>query len=225
MATELVDGCWWLDLGSVNAFLVVDDGVPTLVDAGTPRDVDAIRSDLAAVGVDLADVERVLVTHYDVDHVGTLSALETETEATVYAADPDAAILTGDRSPPLRNLKGVFQRVTGPFVSRPDLPVETVTDGDGVGSFRVYGTPGHTPGHVAYVSESLGVGFLGDLVVEDDGHLSPSPWYLSYDTDAVADSVRDLAERAPPFSVLGMGHGQPLDEGGDDAVDRLADVV
>jgi len=224
MATELADRCWWLDLGSVNAFLVEDD-VLTLIDAGTPRDVTAMEEGIAEAGFDPDDVERVLLTHYDVDHVGTLSDLTDESDATVYAGVPDATILTGEASPSLLSLKGFIQRVTGPFVDRPDVPVERVADGDVVGSFTVYETPGHTAGHVAYVSERLGLGFVGDLVVEDDGRLSASPWYLSENHAAVADSVRDLAERAPQFDVLGMGHGHPLDADGHDAIDRLADTL
>ncbi len=224
MATELAEGCWWLDLGSVNAFLV-DDDVLTLIDAGTPRDVTAIEDGIAEAGSDPGDVERVLVTHYDVDHVGAISDLAAESDATVYASDPDAALLTGDRSPSLFSRKGFVQRVTAPFVDRPDVPVERVADGDEVGSFTVYETPGHTAGHVAYISESLGMGFVGDLVVEDDGRLSPSPWYLCENHAAVADSVRDLAERAPPFEVLAMGHGHPLNADGHDAVVRLADTL
>jgi len=221
MATELADGCWRLDLGNVNAFLFEDE-VPTLVDAGTPWDETSIRDALAETGVGVDSVERILLTHYDLDHVGALGGLATAMDATVYAGDPDAAMLTGDRSPPLSNLKGVFQRITDSFVTRPALPVETVGEGDRIGSFVAFETPGHTPGHVAYVSETLDVSLLGDLVTEDDGRLSTSPWYLSYDPDVVRDSVRRLAERAPPFDVLCMGHGDPIVGGGSDALEDLA---
>lgn len=221
MATELVTGCWWLDLGSVNAYLI-EDGVPTLVDAGTPWDETAIRDDLAETGTAVSDVGRVLLTHYDVDHVGTLGALAGEMDATVYAGAADAAMLAGERSPSATNAKGLLQRVTGPFVEAPHLHVETVADGDRIGSFTAYETPGHTPGHLAYVSETLGIGVLGDLVVEDDGDLSASPWFLSYDSDAVRASIRRLAAEAPPFEVLCLGHGEPMAEGGSDALRNLA---
>ena len=221
MATELADGVWRFELRGVSAYLV-DDDVPTLVDAGTPWDEAAIREGLAEVGVDVADVGRVLLTHYDIDHVGTLAALTPELDATVYTGAFDAAILRGERSPPWRNHKGALQRLGGLFTTPPDLDVEAVADGEGLGSFTAYHTPGHTPGHVAYVSEELGVALLGDLVSESDGALEPSEWLISYDTDAVLDSIRALAERAPPFDVACVGHGNPLASGGDDALDALA---
>jgi len=221
MPTELADGVWRFELRGVSAYLV-DDDVPTLVDAGTPWDEAAIREGLAEAGVDVADVGRVLLTHYDLDHVGALAALTPELDATVYTGAFDAAILRGERSPPLRNHKGAFQRLAGLFTTHPGLEVESVADGQELGSFTAYHTPGHTPGHVAYVSESLGVALLGDLVSASDGTLEPSEWFISYDTDAVLKSIRDLAARAPPFEVACVGHGDPLTSGGSDALAALA---
>ena len=222
MATELADGVWQFELRGVSAYLV-DDDVPTLVDAGTPWDEAAIREGFADAGVDVADVGRVLLTHYDLDHVGTLAALTPALDATVYAGAFDAALLRGERSPPLRNHKGAIQRFAGLFTTLPDLDSKAVADGEEIGSFTAYHTPGHTPGHVAYVSEELGVALLGDLVAESDGAFGPSEWIVSYDTDAVLDSIRDLADRAPPFAVACVGHGDPLASGGRDALDALAD--
>ncbi|WP_280585220.1 MBL fold metallo-hydrolase [Halorubrum sp. Boch-26] len=221
MATELADGVWRFELRGVSAYLV-DDDVPTLVDAGTPWDEATVRDGLAAAGVDLADIGRVLLTHYDLDHVGTLAALTPELDATVYTGAFDAAILRGERSPPLRNHKGAFQRLAGVFTTLPDLEVKAVSDGERLGSFTAYHTPGHTPGHVAYVSKEVGVALLGDLVSESDGVLDPSEWLISYDTDAVLESIRDLSDRAPPFEVACVGHGDPLTSRGSEALAALA---
>ncbi|MFB6252902.1 MAG: MBL fold metallo-hydrolase [Halobellus sp.] len=224
MATELGDGVWHFELRGVSAFLVFDD-VPTLVDAGTPWDENALREHLAEIGLKADDIERILLTHYDLDHVGTLDALATDVDATVHTGPYDAEILTGQRSPPLSNHKGAFQRVTGLVTSLPSLEIEPIDDGDTIGSFTAYHTPGHTPGHVAYVSSDLDVGLLGDLVTESGGALSPSEWVMSYDTGTVSESIRQLADRAPPFEVACMGHGSPLVSGGSDALDALAERV
>ena len=221
MATEIADGVWRFDCRGVNAYLVFDD-VPTLVDAGTPWDETAIRRGLDEAGVEVADIGRVLLTHYDLDHVGTLAALAPDLDAPVRAYGFDAQLLRGARSPPLRTHKGLIQRLGGLVTDRPDLDVVGVRDGERVGSYTAYQTPGHTPGHVAYVSEELGVGLLGDLVSESDGDLKPSGWLISYDTDEVATSVRGLADRAPTFEVACVGHGEPLAAGGSEALAALA---
>jgi glyoxylase-like metal-dependent hydrolase (beta-lactamase superfamily II) len=46
-----------------------------------------------------------LLTHYDLDHVGALAALEAALDAPVYAGAFDGWVLTGQESPPLTNHK------------------------------------------------------------------------------------------------------------------------
>jgi len=221
MATELTEKVWQFELRGVNAYLVKGD-VPTLVDAGTPWDETALRDGLDAAGVAVGDLGRVLLTHYDLDHVGTLAALTPELDAPIYAGAFDADLLTNRRSPSVTNHKGAFQWLVGVFITHPDLQVKTVEDGETIGSFTAYHTPGHTPGHVAYVSPALDVGLLGDLVSESDGALDASGWAMSYDTGDVRESIVRLAERAPSFEVACMGHGSPLTTGGSDALTALA---
>lgn len=198
---------WQLDLCGVNAYLVDDGGILTLVDTGTPWGSSTLAHEVEQTGHTLADIDRVLLTHYDIDHVGGLGELEHDVP--VYLGMPDRGYLTGGQRPPLSVPKSVLHRIVGPFLRDRDHPIETVEDGDEIGSFRAYHTPGHTPGHIAYLSESLSIGFLGDLVIERKGELVPSPWYLSYDAEQVADSIHDLADRQPPIETLGMGHGVP----------------
>ncbi|MFB6159665.1 MAG: MBL fold metallo-hydrolase [Haloferacaceae archaeon] len=224
MVTELRDGVWRLACRGVNAYLVApgDESGPTLVDAGTPWDADTVRTAVARVGFELEDVERVLLTHYDLDHVGALADLARRgLDAPVHAADPDAGQLAGRLEAPLSNHKGLLQRALAALVERPDLPVERVADGESIDGFDAYHTPGHTPGHVAYVHDDLAAGFVGDLVVEREGRLRASPWYLSYDADAVLASVESLADRAPAFEALCMGHGTPITANGSVVLARL----
>ncbi len=198
---------WQLDLIGVNAFLVAD-GTVTLVDTGTPWGVSRLVREIERTGHAVSDIDRVLLTHYDIDHVGGLGGLDLDVP--VYLGMPDRGFLTGRERPSLSTPKGVLHRVVGPFLRDRDRVIETVEDGDEIGSFTAYHTPGHTPGHMAYLSESLSIGFLGDLVIERKGELVPSPWYLSYDADQVADSIHDLADRQPPVETVGVGHGVPF---------------
>lgn len=209
MLVHLRADVWQIECSGVNAYLV-DDDVLTLVDAGTPLDAGTIRTAVHEAGHEVADIGRILVTHYDVDHVGTLAALADESGATVHMGAADAPFLMGKERPPGLTLKGATQRVTGPALDRPDRDPVLMADGDEVGSFVAYHTPGHTPGHTAYVSDELDAAFVGDLVRETDGKLVPSPWYISYDTESVRESIHDLADRAPAVDVLAMGHGTPF---------------
>lgn len=211
------------DLRGVNAYLVDDGGTLTLVDAGTPLDADRMRAMLDRAGLSPADVERVLLTHYDVDHAGTLDSLELSDDAPIYVAEPDAAYLRGEVVPLLTNAKGVLQRLTAPFVGVPDNEVRLLADGDSVGGFDVYLTPGHTPGHACYHHDDHEAAFLGDLVRESGGALELLPRFMNYDTHQNAESVREFVERVPPFEAACVGHGHPLPRDGYGALRRLAD--
>jgi glyoxylase-like metal-dependent hydrolase (beta-lactamase superfamily II) len=212
-----------LELRGVNAYLVDDDGALTLVDAGTPWDAARVRGMLDRAGLSAADVDRVLLTHYDLDHVGTLASLRLDPTVPIYAADPDASYLADTESPPLSNHKGVLQRLLGRFVESPENEIRRVSDGDEVGGFEAYRTPGHTPGHVAYHHGGHETALLGDLVRERDGALEASPGVICYDGEQNAASVREFADRVPPFEVACVGHGDPLRSDGYGALRRLTD--
>jgi glyoxylase-like metal-dependent hydrolase (beta-lactamase superfamily II) len=222
MVRRLADGVWLLPLRVSNAYLV-DDGELTLIDAGLPWDADRLRRELGVLGHDVGDVDRILLTHYDLDHVGALRRLPFD--APVYAREPDASYLDGTRRPPLSSHRGVFHRLGGLLLTPPNLEVVRVDDGETVGSFTVHATPGHTEGHAAFVSTDRDVGALGDLVRERDGTLRASPWRLSYDTDAVEASIARLAEEAGAFSVAAVGHGEPPTENGSALLSKLAGRV
>lgn len=220
MTDELrTDRVYRLDLGNVNAYLV-DDGDVTLIDAGMPNATGDVRAELAGAGYDEGDVDRVLVTHFDVDHVGTLAHLEFD--GPIYAVEPDASFLEGTRKSPLSNHKGLLQRVADLWLTRPSVEVRRLADEESLDGFTAYHTPGHTPGHAVYFHEDLGVGFLGDLVREEDGRLATPGWFICYSTTENARSVRDLAARDLPIDVVAMGHGQPIVGDGAAALADLA---
>ncbi|WP_435361156.1 MBL fold metallo-hydrolase [Haloarchaeobius sp. DFWS5] len=224
MTTRLADGVWQIPCRGVSVYLVEDGDDLTLVDAGTPWDAAKIESGVRDAGYTLSDIDRCLCTHYDMDHVGAYAKLQPDLRAPIVAGEHTAAVLRGDRKPDAAGAKGFLTRhVSRRLVTLPDLPVESVADGDRAGSFVAFSTPGHTPGHTAFVSPDLGVALLGDLVSgDDDGTLGRVPRFFDADRDQSAASIRDLAERAPEFEIACMGHGSPLRDMGAEQLRRLA---
>ncbi|SEW07786.1 MBL fold metallo-hydrolase [Halobacterium jilantaiense] len=225
MTAQLPPGVTHVDCSTLdmpNAY-VVDDGETTLVDAGWPGDESTVRDGLRAADVEPGDVDRVLLTHSDADHVGTLARLTPELDAPVYVHEREVPYVAGDRLPPwtARNVVGALHRLYYRRLDLPDLPIRAVADGDTIGGFHAYHTPGHTPGHVAYVHEALSVAFLGDLVYGLGDRLKPTGWLTSHDAARVEDSVRTLCRRAPDFEYACPGHGPPLADGSN----RLADAL
>ena len=224
MLTELRDGVWWLDCTGVNAYLVEDGDGLTLVDAGTPFDAARIEAGIDQAGFARADVERILVTHYDIDHVGAAAKLAVD--APIYVGRGDVAYATGEERPPLDGSKTLIQLLSGLFVRNlPEDRVRPVDDGDRIGDFTAVHTPGHTPGHTVYLHEDREAAFLGDAVMERNGSLQPSPWVLSYDTGEVERSLRDLATRAGDFEVAAMGHGLPFGRRGSERLQEALEKL
>ena len=214
MVTRLGESVWWVDLLGTNAYVVDDEGVLTLVDAGLPWSGRTIGAALSTVGDAIGDVERVLITHYDIDHVGCLGHLDA-LDATVYVGRDDAPFFLRERRPALSSQKGLFQRAVDWWRALPDLPVERVDDGDTIGSFTAYHAPGHTSGHTVYASEVHSAAFLGDLVVESGGEFAPAPRFLCQDYEQNLETIREVTARLPPFEIAAQGHGIPFVEGGD----------
>lgn len=197
-----------IDLRGTNAYFA--DG--TLIDAGWTWSASSVRAALNGSGHSLVDVEDVLVTHYDLDHVGGLARLaRAGLDASVYAAEPDASYIVGNEKPPLLNRKGAFQRAVGVGIRPPELPVERVEEGDTVSGFEVYETPGHTPGHVSYLGE--GAAFVGDTFRENGGAVEEMPSYMSYDTEEARESARKLADVLDGETAY-VGHGEPVENAG-----------
>lgn len=217
MATQLASGLWHVDcrtLDRPNVYVVEFGGDRTLVDAGWPADAATVREGLAAAGVDPETIDRVLVTHYDADHVGGLSRLTPALDAPVFVHWADRPYVAGDRLPPwtgrpVEPLHRLYYR----RLSLPDLTVEPVRDGDRIGGFRACHTPGHTPGHTVFVHEGVDAAFLGDLTHATGDSLRPSGRLTSYDRAAVAESIETLLSRGVEFEHACPGHGPPLTDG------------
>lgn len=227
MAKRLARDVYLLELGwrepaKSNAYLV-DDGALTLVDAGFPV-ASHLEREFDAVGVTAADVDRVLVTHYDFDHVGGLARLPAEFDAPVYVGEADLDIITGRTTPPMLHHKGLLHRGLRTVFRLPDsLSFRPVADGDRVGGFTAYHTPGHNPGHTVYVHEDHSAAMLGDLVWEDGGEFTVPIRLDSYDVRELRASIRRLVDEGPSFDLGCVAHGDPLSEGGSEALRALAD--
>lgn len=230
MAEELAPGVYLLSLGwpaplGGNAFLL-DDGEVTLIDAGLPMNLKSLVGQISAVGYSVDMIDRVLITHYDIDHIGGLARLVPELDAPVYLGAQDYALLTGAWDPPLLHHKGLFHRGLRFLYRVPkSLSYYPLSDNEEVGEFRVLHTPGHNPGHVIYHHSGKETVFFGDLIWESNDDLTPPVWLDSYDMDQLYESIEKVAGSLGSFEVACMAHGSPIRANGSERFRVLARSV
>lgn len=172
----------------------------TLVDTGLPGHVDAITAGLAEAGVGLEHLKRIVLTHQDIDHVGSLHELARASGARVLAHEVETPFIDGSRAPRFATpemlaarpeMRPIAERV------RPTPVDERLQDGtrlDVGGGVRVVFTPGHTVGHICLYLERGRILIAGDALTADAGRLQgPNPSATS-DMATASRSVRKLAD-------------------------------
>lgn len=226
MARRLADGLWLLDLGLVppfatNCYLVDDGEAVTLIDAGLLINYPSLATELDRAGYERADIDRVLFTHYDIDHVGGARALR-DHGVPMYMGERDVDLVTGAWDPNLVHHKGLFHRIARRLFPLAGHDLRPIADGETVGNFTAHHTPGHNPGHTVYTHEGLDAAFLGDLVWATDGEFTTPFWLDSYEMRAVRESAYAFA-RDHEFERGLAAHGEPVLTGAGDHLRAVTD--
>lgn len=193
----------------VNCYLVEEETELTLIDAALPFSVKGILQAAEQLG---KPITRIVLTHAHEDHIGALDALKEQLpEAKVYISRRDSKLLAGNKEleagEPNTKIKG---GVPKSVKTRADILLE---DGDRVGSLKAIATPGHTPGHMAFMDERSGALIAGDSLVTRGGIAVtgtfklwfPFPAFATWNKAAALESAQKLRKLSP--TLLAVGHG------------------
>jgi glyoxylase-like metal-dependent hydrolase (beta-lactamase superfamily II) len=185
--------CFQLGPLQTNCYVVrADRGAPAAAVIDPGGDAADLRLDLARLGTSCA---AILITHGHFDHLGGVADLAegTGAEVSMPAGERDLLERYGEYAPvgtpgraytPERLLEG------GETIDVADL------------SFECVAIPGHSPAHVAFYTD--GHLFSGDLIFAGSVGRTDLP---GADWDTLLDSVRTLADRYQPETLVHPGHG------------------
>jgi glyoxylase-like metal-dependent hydrolase (beta-lactamase superfamily II) len=198
-------------LGFVNAYLVHENDGLTVIDTMIGRSDGKIVAAAEARG---APIVRILLTHAHADHIGSLDALkERLPEAEVIISTRDARLLAKDMSLDSDEPK---DKLRGGYPGAETKPDRTVGPGDRIGSLEVIPTPGHTPGHVAFLDSRDRTVYCGDVYstiggVATSAKLNPRfPLVLfTWHRPTELESARALRALEP--ARLAPGHGKVVE--------------
>ncbi|WP_157418109.1 MULTISPECIES: MBL fold metallo-hydrolase [Bacillus cereus group] len=151
----------------IHPILLWDDEMAVLIDTGFPGQIKDIQVEMEKVGVSFDKLKVVILTHQDIDHIGSLPELlqRCRSNIKVYAHELDKPYIEGD----LPLLKD------GNIENRPKGKVsDTVIDGQELpycGGILILHTPGHTPGHISLYLKKSKILIAGDSMYSVNGML------------------------------------------------------
>ncbi|MXR20041.1 MBL fold metallo-hydrolase [Halobacterium bonnevillei] len=185
-----------------------------LFDVGGPGDADALEAALEADGFAYDDVDKIILTHHDYDHLGCLEAVHDRADAEVVAHERAAPYVTAD----VRMLKRPEEPYGG-------VPVDIeLTGGERfhthAGPVRAIFTPGHAPGHLVYHFEDANVLVAGDLLRADGEFLGGPKRSVTPDLATSRDAIGSLVDL--DVEQIVCFHGGPIEATGDD-IQRVYD--
>jgi hydroxyacylglutathione hydrolase len=179
------ENCYVVRLAGGGEAVVVDPGWP-----GTWPDLQRALGD--------ASCAAILITHGDVDHVAGVAEVARATGAPVHIAaeESDRLERINDLFP--AGLEGVTLE---PY--EPDVRLHGNEEFELAGiRFETLLVPGHTEAHLAYATD--GCLFSGDVLFAGSVGRVDRP---NGDWETLLASIRQLAERFPPETVVYPGHG------------------
>jgi glyoxylase-like metal-dependent hydrolase (beta-lactamase superfamily II) len=244
---EIAPGVFVMEVGRgfqrSNVCFVRSGTAWVLVDAASRGAGPLLRRTAAALFGPEARPAAILLTHDHPDHTGDARELARGWDCPVYVhpaelpltdirdlatveryANPldRRLILPLLRRMPPRRVREMFERESLAGVVRALDPAAGVP---GLPDWTCLPTPGHTPGHVAFLRPADRVLISGDALLTADLNslpgtlrwilhlnrpvLSSPPWYSTFDRRAAEESRRVLAAVKP--LVLAPGHGMVVD--------------
>ena len=215
----------------VNFYLIANDDNLTVIDVAlSAADVDKLAAGLKTRGWTLDNVQRILITHAHMDHVGGLAELQKRCpDAQTYAHQRAAPVLRGEEQIEFADpatLRG-FSRLIRRFlkgIKEPYRVEKELQDGDTLDEvlpgLQVVHLPGHSYGHTGFWWPGKHVLIGGDVMMHYPWGLrmplrAPSP-----DWQEAKRSIHKVAEMG--VDVLCLGHGKPILSGADAKIKKLS---
>lgn len=220
-----------MDLGGQTSQLhlsLIVDGANghALVDTGLPGQERGISDAIAGAGASVSDIGRIVLTHQDIDHVGSCYALSRESGASVLAHDEDAPYIDGRQRQIKLSPEALEDRpqMRKAYESLQTTPLDGFLRDeerlDLAGGVLVIFTPGHTPGHISLYLERSATLIAGDALTAENGRLNgPNP-QATPDMETAQQSVQKLAELN--VQTIVCYHGGLVTEDAEAQLRRLA---
>ncbi len=201
-------------LSMVNCYLLKTGESCILIDSGFPWERGALRKALERAECKPGDLQIILITHADFDHVGNCAWLRKKYAAPVAMHRAEVAVV--ERGSMFLNRKHQPHPLSRALINfagllffrrfKPDLLVD---EGDRLGRYgldaQIFHIPGHSIGSIGVLTSDGGF-FCGDLLTTKDG--KPVRGALVDDAHEMEASITRL--KGLDVKKVYPGHGRPF---------------
>ncbi|TGE30950.1 MBL fold metallo-hydrolase [Desulfosporosinus sp. Sb-LF] len=216
---KIANGIYMLEISAnimgtpsvINPTLIWDNDTVILIDTGFPGQLPQIREAIEKAGVSFDKLNMVILTHQDIDHVGSLSSIlkELPNGVEVLAHKEERAYIQGEKLPvkvaqleahlnslPIE-MKTIYEKMKAFYENNKFCVDKTISDGEELpycGGITVIYTPGHTPGHICLYLKYCKTLIAGDILQIDGGILIHAPQSTNFDIDLSIISLKKLMQ-------------------------------
>ncbi|KOR85973.1 metal-dependent hydrolase [Bacillus sp. FJAT-22058] len=195
---------------NINPSLIISKSELTLVDTGYPNFLPFIENEISKNGYDLKNLKNIIITHYDIDHIGSLYDFkEKYPHINMIASEVESKYISGEmkserlvqaeemlESMPIQEIefgKWFIQQLKNLKHVSID---EKVHDGDWIldNECRVVATPGHTSGHISLYFPRLKTVIAGDAAVIENRELVIANPHFCLNVEKAEQSLRKIKD-------------------------------
>jgi glyoxylase-like metal-dependent hydrolase (beta-lactamase superfamily II) len=218
---KITDGVEMLDIpadlvngaGIIHPVVLWDSNNVILVDTGLPCQLQQFRDEMSAAGIPFKNLNKVIITHHDLDHIGSLrSIIEASSQKIeVFAHEFEKPYIQAE-IPPVRmtqleaSLKNVsdeqrqrilplYENLKANYSKFKADVTRTLADGEELpycGGIEIIHTPGHTKGHISLYLKQSKTLIAGDMLNIENQLLLTAPKFTIIDNDLAAQSLNKL---------------------------------
>jgi glyoxylase-like metal-dependent hydrolase (beta-lactamase superfamily II) len=191
--------------------ILKNDKEMVLVDCGFPGFLSQIKESAIEQNVDITNLTKVVITHQDFDHVGSLASLKREyPEIKILADKKEIPHINGEKesikakkrreiydSLP-ENQKEMINAMQRMYGTYEPVGVDGILHDHDIfpwcGKVEIISTPGHTPGHISLYLHEFKTLIAGDALFLPDGELVISLPMFTFDMELARQSVKKLLD-------------------------------
>ncbi|MED3562638.1 MBL fold metallo-hydrolase [Bacillus xiapuensis] len=202
--------------GTVNVIhptIIWDDKDLILVDTGYPGNLNEFRDGIEKAGVSFERLTKILITHQDIDHIGSLPTIleESPKKIDVYASAIEKPFIQGEKMilritpesiekaleslPPEvpEDFRRAFKfRLENPPKAKVDHVIEGGHELPNCGGVIAIDTAGHTPGHLSFYHKASKTLIAGDALIVKEGQLYQADPKYTLDNETAMKSLENL---------------------------------